>query len=85
MVLARETSLRFNATVQARIALKKLRKPGYGRVEPYVWVHHGGALEMQAGARIGRVNPPGEIAADMRIGGLLQIGCSGDGKRPSSN
>jgi len=78
LVLATGTCLRIDATLQARIALKKLRKRGFGRVEPYVWVHDKAALEMQAGSRIGRVNPPDDIIADMRIEGLLQIGRSGD-------
>ncbi len=74
LVLATGTSLRTNATLQARIAMKKLRKPGYGRVEPYVWVHDKAALEMQPGSRIGRVHPPDDTIADLRIEGLLQIG-----------
>ncbi|NQT86448.1 hypothetical protein HQ560_06760, partial [bacterium] len=78
LVLAPGTHLRTNATLEARIALKKLRKRGYGRVEPYVWVHDKAALEMQAGSRIGRVNPPDDIIADMRIEGRLQIGRAGD-------
>ncbi len=77
LVLASETSLRINATLQARIALKKLRKRGYGRTEAYVWVRDKAALEMQAGSRIGRVNPPDDIIADMRLEGLLQIGRPG--------
>jgi len=77
LVLARGTCLRINATLQARIALKKLRRPGYGRVEPYVWVHDKAALEMQAASRIGRISPPDDIIADMRIEGLLQIGQAG--------
>jgi len=77
LVLAPGTCIRTNATIQARIDLKKLRKRGYGRAEPYVWVHRGAALEMQSGSRIGRVNPPDDIIADMRIEGLLQIGRSG--------
>jgi len=78
LVLAPGTGLRINATLQARIALKKLRKRGFGRVEPYVWVRNKAALEIHAGSRIGRVNPPGDIIADMRIEGLLQIGPAGD-------
>jgi len=79
LVLAPGTSLRINATPQARIALNKLKKRGFGRVEPYVWVHDKAALEMQSGSRIGRVSPPDDISADMRIEGLLQIGRAGDG------
>ena len=78
LVLAPGSNLRINATCQARIDLKKLRKRGFGRVEPYVWVHDKAALEMQAGSRIGRVNPPDGIIADMRIEGLLQIGRADD-------
>jgi hypothetical protein len=78
LVLATGTNIRTNATLQARIDLKKLRKRGFGRAEPYVWVRDKAALEMQAGSRIGRVNPPGDIIADMRIEGLLQIGRTGD-------
>jgi len=78
-VMASGTHLRFNATIQARIDLKKLDKRGFGRAEPYVWVHHKAALEMQAGSRIGRLNPPDDIIADMRIEGLLQIGRADDG------
>ena len=78
LVLATGTSIRTNAGLQARITLKKLRKRGFGRIEPYVWVHDKAALEMQPGSRIGRVNPPDDIIADMRIEGLLQIGRAGD-------
>jgi len=78
LVLAPGTAIRTNATLQARIDLKKLRKRGYGRAEPYVWVQDHAALEMQAGSRIGRVNPPDDIIADMRIEGLLQIGRADD-------
>jgi len=81
LVLTPETRLRINATVQARIALEKLRHLGHGRVEPYVWVHRGAAVEMQAGSRIGRVNPPDDVAADVRIEGLLQIGQAGQSNR----
>ena len=78
LVLAKGTAIRTNAALQARIDLKKLRKRGYGRGEPYVRVRDRAALEMQAGSRIGRVNPPDDIVADMLIEGLLQIGRSGE-------
>ena len=78
LVLAPEASLRTNATGQARIALKKLSKRGFGKFEPYVWVREKAALEMRGGSRIGRVNPPDDIIADMRIDGLLQVGKKGD-------
>jgi len=77
LVLAPGTGLRINATPQARIDLQKLRKRGFGRVEPYVHVHDEGTLEMQAGSRIGRVEPPGDICADLRIEGLLEVGGGG--------
>ena len=78
-VLAPGSHLRTNATLQARIELKKLRRRGFGRVEPYVRVHDKAALEMQAGSRIGRVSPPDDIIPDMRIEGLLQIAKARDG------
>jgi hypothetical protein len=77
LVLGPGTGVRINATCQARIDLKKLNSYGawmYRPYEPYVWVHDGAALDMQAGSRIGRVHPPDDIAADVRIEGLLQIG-----------
>ncbi len=79
LVLAPGTCLRINATLQARIDLKKLRKRGFGRVEAYVWVHDRAALEMLPGSRIGRVNPPDDVIPDLRLEGLLQIGRVGDG------
>ncbi|NQU25858.1 MAG: hypothetical protein HQ567_31605, partial [Candidatus Nealsonbacteria bacterium] len=79
LVLAPRTSLRIHATLQARIDLKKLRKHGFGRGEAHVWVRDKAALEMQAGSRIGRVNPPDDIIPDMRVEGLLQIDGAGDG------
>ncbi|MBT3199837.1 MAG: hypothetical protein HN350_07965 [Phycisphaerales bacterium] len=78
LIMASGTHIRTNATLQARIDLKKLRKRGYGRGEPYVWVHDKAVLEMHAGSRIGRVNPPEDIVADLRIEGLLQVGRRGD-------
>ncbi len=78
LVLATGSNLRINATLQARIDLKKLRKRGYGRVEPLVWVCDDAVLQMQANSRIGRVNPPDETVADLRIEGLLQIDRSDD-------
>jgi hypothetical protein len=83
LVLAPGTHLRTNAGLQARIDLKKLRKRGFGRGEPYVWVHHKAALEMQGGSRIGRVNLPDDVVADMRIEGLLQIGGPDQNKEPA--
>ncbi len=77
LVLAPGTNLRFNATCQARMHLKKLNSRGaweYHPYEPYVWVHDKAALEMQAGSRVGRVHPPDDIVADVRMEGLLQIG-----------
>jgi len=78
LVLAPEASLRTNATLQARIVLKKLSKRGFGKFEPYVWVREKAALEMRGGSRIGRAHPPEDIVADMRIDGLLQVGKEGD-------
>ncbi len=77
LILAAGTNIRINATLQARIDLKKLRKRGYGRGGAYFRVRKNAALEMHAGSRIGRVNPPEDIVADMRIEGLLQIGRKG--------
>lgn len=78
LVLARKASLRVNAGDQPRITLKKLNHVYFGRVEPYLWVHEKAALEMQAGSQIARVHPPADIAPDVRIDGLLQIGRPGD-------
>jgi len=74
LVLAPGTGLRINAGFQARQALEKLRNGEYGRREPYVRVREKAILEMQPGSRIGRVNPPDEVAADLWIEGLLLIG-----------
>jgi len=73
LVLATGTCLRINAALQARIDLKKLRKRGFGRDGPCVWIREKASLEMHPGSRIGRVNPPDDIVPDMRIDGLLQI------------
>ncbi|MCP4375182.1 MAG: hypothetical protein GY794_03235 [bacterium] len=73
LVLATGTSLRINATLQARMNLKKLRKRGYGREEACVWVYEKASLEMQGGSRIGRVKSPDNIVPDIRVEGLLQI------------
>jgi hypothetical protein len=73
LVLATGTNLRINATLQARIDLKKLRKRGFGRDGPCIWIREQAALEMHPGSRIGRVNAPEDIVPDMRIEGLLQI------------
>jgi len=78
LVLASTANLRINAGNQPRIDLKKLRHTYFGRIEPYIRVHEKAALEMLPGSRIGRVNPPDDITADMRIEGLLQIGRPGD-------
>ena len=77
LVLAPRTHVRINATAKARIALKKLRHPEFGKFDPYVWVRKGAALEMRAGSRLGRVLPPENPAADLRIQGVLQIGKQG--------
>lgn len=79
LVLATGTKLRINATLQARIDLKKLRRRGFGRIEAYVWVHEEAALEIRGGSLIGRVGPPDDIIPDMRVEGLLQIGRAGEG------
>jgi len=78
LVLAAGTHLRINASLQARIDRKKLRKRGYGRDGAHLRVRKNAALEMHAGSRIGRVNAPDDVVADMRIEGLLQIGRKGD-------
>jgi hypothetical protein len=84
LILATGTSLRINATLQARIDLKKLRKRGFGREGPCIRIRERAALEMHPGSQIGRVNPPEDIIPDMRIEGLLQIGrASGSNDAPA--
>jgi len=72
--------LRFGAGYDARIAVKKLRTAGGFRRDVYVYVHKDAALELRAGSRIGRIVPPENPVADLRIEGLLQIGRPGDKK-----
>jgi len=77
LVIASRTCLRINATLQARIDRKKLRKRGFCRAEPYFRVCNGAVLQLMGGSRIGRVKPPEDIIPDLRIEGLLEIGGAG--------
>lgn len=83
LIIAPDTRLRINATLQARIDLGKLRKRGYGKVEPYFRVCDGAALRLLGGSLIGRVNPPEDIIPDLRIEGLLEIGGAEGGGAPA--
>ncbi len=84
LVLASATNLRINAGDQPRIELKKLSHTYFGRIEPYVHVHEKAALQLLPGSGVGRVNPPDDIAADVRVEGLLQIGRDGDNNNAAS-
>ena len=78
LVLAAGTHLRFGAGLEERTRLGKLLAPGKFHKEHYVFVHDGAALELAGGSSVARAAAPGDVVADLRIDGVLQIGSPGE-------